>query len=95
VPVKATAHTTPSRLTTVAHICKPNPPLPPGALTADFKAALSAAWEGTPVQSSAAKVTPAVANAMDAAIHSFAVNLLFIVFLLETPYVSTQLSLRA
>ena len=25
-PVKATAHTTPSRLTTVAHICNPNPP---------------------------------------------------------------------
>jgi hypothetical protein len=69
--------------------------LPPGALTADFKAALSAAWEGRLVQSSAAKVTPAVATAMDAATHSFAVNLRLIDILLELRVVNTQLSLSA
>jgi hypothetical protein len=46
-PVKATAQTTPSRLTTVAHISRPNPPFPSAWLCAASSAAFTSACEGS------------------------------------------------
>jgi len=43
--VNATAHTMPSRFTTVAHMSNPNPPL--ATICADFKASRNCAWVGS------------------------------------------------
>src|SRR4051812_46434628 len=69
-PVNATAHTTPSRLTTVAHICNPNPPF--GCACAASRALRRAEWEGRPRQElrssspARARVLPSVRDPMRA-----------------------------